>query len=102
MMLLLFWVCVEAIPDITPLLQPTGLGDFAVYTFFGIAGLFLGGETGLLTGATSAKRKITGDPERKARIEKALKAFRIDVLKQELQILEKDGEEKGGSWGWNM
>lgn len=101
-MLLLFWVCVEAIPDITPLLQPTSLGDFAVYTFFGIAGLFLGGETGLLTGATSAKRKITRDPERKARIEKALKAFRIDFLKQELQMLEKDGEEKGGSWGWSM
>jgi hypothetical protein len=101
-MVMLCWVCVEAIPDITPLLQPTPLGDFAIYTFFGIAGLFLGGETGLLTGTTSARRKITRDPERKARIEKALRAFRVDVLRQELQMLEKDREEKGGSWGWSM
>jgi hypothetical protein len=89
----------EAIPDITPLLQPTLLGDAATYTFFGIAGLFLGGETGLLTGASSARRTITRDPARKERVEKALGAFRIDALKKEIDMLEKQ-EWPGSGWGW--
>jgi hypothetical protein len=81
----------EAIPDITPLLQPTKLGDFATYTFFGIAGLFLGGETGVVTGAASARRIITGDPERKKRIERAFREFRADVLRAQIERLEKQG-----------
>jgi hypothetical protein len=36
----------EAIPDVTALMKPTPLGDIAAYTFFSIAGLFVGGETG--------------------------------------------------------
>ncbi|KAK5312644.1 hypothetical protein LTR93_011246, partial [Exophiala xenobiotica] len=40
----------QAIPDITPLMQPTPLGDALTYTFFDIAGLPIGGETGLLMG----------------------------------------------------
>ncbi|KJK63987.1 hypothetical protein P875_00064556 [Aspergillus parasiticus SU-1] len=36
----------ESIPDITPLLKPTTLGDFATYFFASAGGLFLGGELG--------------------------------------------------------
>lgn len=79
---------IEAIPDISPLIKPTPVGDIAAYTFFSIAGIFLGGEIGLWTGVTSARRMITNDPERKARVEKAFRGFRVDVLKKEIQTLE--------------
>lgn len=36
----------EPIPDLTPLLKPTTLGDFATYLFASAGGLFLGGELG--------------------------------------------------------
>jgi hypothetical protein len=36
----------EAIPDLTPLLKPTTVGDFATYCFASAGGLFLGGELG--------------------------------------------------------
>jgi hypothetical protein len=78
----------EAIPDITPLLKPTTLGDFATYTFFAAGGLFLGGELGLLIGGYSAKRSITKDPETKERIEKAFNNFRADVMRKQIQELE--------------
>ncbi len=86
------------IPDITPLMQPSTAGDIAAYTFFSIAGVFLGGETGLLTGASAAKRTITKDPETRARIEKAFKGFRADMLRKEIEVLE---TRKGdyGIWG---
>ena len=91
----------EAIPDITPLLKPSGLGDIAAYTFFSIAGLFVGGETGFLTGTWSAKRTITADPEAKARIEKAFRSFRADVLRKQVEELEKGnkGEETSTFFG---
>lgn len=38
--------CLEPIPDLTPLLKPSTLGDFATYFFASIGGLFLGGELG--------------------------------------------------------
>ncbi|OCL14286.1 hypothetical protein AOQ84DRAFT_428988 [Glonium stellatum] len=79
---------IESIPDITPHLQPTRLGDAAAYFFFSIGGLFLGGETGFLTGSASATRTITKDPESRARIEKAFRKFKVDVLKREIQQLE--------------
>lgn len=78
----------EAIPDISPFLKPTPLGDFVTYSFFGIAGLFLGGETGLLTGTWSARRTIAQDPDRKARVEKAFRSFRADVLRKQIEDLE--------------
>ncbi|KAK6579874.1 hypothetical protein PZA11_007582 [Diplocarpon coronariae] len=56
-------------------------------------GLFLGGELGLLAGSYSARRTITSDSESKARIEKAFKAFKADVLRREIAQLE--GGEKG-------
>jgi hypothetical protein len=86
---------IEPIPDITPLLAPTILGDYATFTFFSIAGLFLGGETGLLTGATSAQRTITSDPERKKRVSRAFREFRADLLRREAEDLEKEG---AGVW----
>jgi len=80
----------EALPDLTPMLKPSPLGDAAAYFFFGAGGLFVGGETGLLLGSYSAKRAITSDPERKARIETAYKRFRADILRRELALLEKE------------
>jgi hypothetical protein len=79
---------IEAIPDITPLLQPTKTGDVATYGFFGIAGLFLGGDLGLLIGQSSARSTIKAKPETKDRIEKAYRGFRADILRKELQMLE--------------
>ncbi|KIY03447.1 uncharacterized protein Z520_00138 [Fonsecaea multimorphosa CBS 102226] len=83
----------EAIPDISPLLQPTPLGDFVTYAFFGIAGLFLGGEAGLLTGSWSARRTIARNPDREERIKKAFRSFRADVLRQQLKELEAGKQE---------
>ncbi|KAL1871573.1 hypothetical protein VTK73DRAFT_2037 [Phialemonium thermophilum] len=79
---------VEPIPDLTPFLQPTQWGDYAAYFFFGLGGLFLGGEFGLLTGTWSATRMITRDPARRERIENAYRKFRIDCLKREINRLE--------------
>jgi hypothetical protein len=70
-------------------MQPSQLGDIAAYAFFSIAGVFLGGEGGLLTGARSARKTITNDPATKERVEKAFRAFRVDVLKKEIELLEK-------------
>ncbi|KAF1976037.1 hypothetical protein BU23DRAFT_457290 [Bimuria novae-zelandiae CBS 107.79] len=78
----------EPIPDISAQLAPSKWGDTATYFFFSLGGLFLGGEGGFLTGTASASRAITKDPEAKARIEKAFKNYRIDVMKQEIQALE--------------
>ncbi|RMZ83980.1 hypothetical protein DV737_g1290, partial [Chaetothyriales sp. CBS 132003] len=80
----------EAIPDITPLLAPTTLGDIAAFTFFPLGGLFLFGETGALAGSWSARKGITSNPESKKRIERAFANFRIDILKKEIAELEKD------------
>jgi hypothetical protein len=78
----------EAIPDITAQLAPSKWSDAATYLFFSVGGLFLGGETGLLSGTASASRTITKDPDARERIEKAFKNYRIDVLKKEIQELE--------------
>ncbi|MCJ1458675.1 hypothetical protein MMC28_009049 [Mycoblastus sanguinarius] len=78
----------EAIPNITPLLKPSTLGDIATYFFFSAGGLFLGGETGLLTGSGSASRTVSKDPESKARIEEAFRKFRADVLRKEADALD--------------
>lgn len=50
--------------------------------------MFLGGETGFLTGTASASRLIAKDPEARERIEKAFKNYRIDVMKHEIKELE--------------
>jgi hypothetical protein len=76
---LTFDTSTEAIPNNSPLLKPSSLGDVATYFFFGAGGLFVGGETGLLTDSGSATRTISSDPESRARIEAAFKKFRADV-----------------------
>ena len=82
---------VESIPDITPMLRPTTLGDVAAYTLFSAGGLFLGGELGLLTGSYAGMRSITQDPESRARIEKAFRSFRADLLRKEADMLDGGG-----------
>ncbi|KAL9614508.1 MAG: hypothetical protein Q9167_001036 [Letrouitia subvulpina] len=78
----------ESIPDISPLTRPSTLGDVATYFFFSSGGLFLGGETGLLTGYASASRTISKEPESKARIERAFRRFRADVLRKEADAID--------------
>lgn len=79
----------EAIPGKTLLLKPSILGGVVTYTFFGFGGLFLGGETGLLTGSASARRSITRDPEMKSRIETVFRRFKADVLRKQADELDK-------------
>ncbi|KAL8716207.1 MAG: hypothetical protein Q9220_000112 [cf. Caloplaca sp. 1 TL-2023] len=79
----------EALPDVTQYLRPTTLGDVAAYTFFGFGGLFVGGESGLLTGSASAGKTISRDSESRERIETAFRRFRADVLRKEADALDK-------------
>ncbi|CAI7576323.1 hypothetical protein N7533_009138 [Penicillium manginii] len=86
----------EPIPDLTPLLKPTTLGDFATYFFASAGGLFLGGElgsdmdeSGFAAGAASASSSISTEPERRKRIETAFRRFRADVLRREADELDK-------------
>lgn len=81
----------EAVPDITHLMRPTTLGDFATYFFFGLGGTVLGGELGLATGTWSAGRGINQDPARRERIENAYRLLRIDFLRKEAARLESGG-----------
>ncbi|KAI3327758.1 hypothetical protein HD806DRAFT_531097 [Xylariaceae sp. AK1471] len=81
----------EPVPDITPLMRPTKFGDIATHFFFGLGGMILGGELGLLLGSWSASRTISRDPGRKARIENAYRLFRVDVLRKEAARLEAGG-----------
>ncbi|QDS69455.1 hypothetical protein FKW77_005680 [Venturia effusa] len=78
----------EPIPDITNLVKPTVWGDLAAYLFFTAGGLFIGGETGLITGSISAGRLITKDPASRERIEKAFQKFKADALRQEADKLD--------------
>lgn len=89
----------EAIPNIIPLLKPSTLGDVATYFFFGAGGLFLGGETGLLTGSGSAAGTVSSDPESRARIETAFRKFRADVLRKEADTLD-GGKGVAGALGF--
>ena len=83
----------EAIPDLTPLLRPSRLGDVATYTFLGLGGVFLGGETGLLTGSFSARRSVMGgDRESRDRIQGAFRKFQADALRKQADALDKGGE----------
>ncbi|KAJ5555375.1 hypothetical protein N7535_007810 [Penicillium sp. DV-2018c] len=85
----------ESIPDLTPLLKPTTLGDFATYFFASLGGLVLGGEIGFAGGAASGTRSISADPESKKRIETAFRRFRADVLRRQAEALDK-GESSSG------
>jgi len=78
----------EPVPDITPLLKPTTVGDVATYFFASVGGLFLGGELGLVAGSASGSRTITKDPETRKRIENAFRKFRADILRKEADALD--------------
>ena len=69
-------------------MRPTTLGDVAAYTFFGFGGLFIGGETGVLTGGASAGKTISSDPKSRERIETAFRRFRADILRKEADALD--------------
>ncbi|KAK6204173.1 hypothetical protein LQW54_008407 [Pestalotiopsis sp. IQ-011] len=81
----------ESVPDITPYLRPTRLGDWATYIFFGLGGTIVGGELGFLLGTWSAARTIASDPQRKKRIETAYRRFKADYLRQEAKRLDEGG-----------
>lgn len=70
------------------MLQPTPLGDFATYFFFGVGGLFVGGEAGLLSGSAFATRQISRNADSRARIERAFRKFRADALRKEADYLD--------------
>jgi hypothetical protein len=58
---------------------------------FSVSGFFLFGEIGLITGAASANRAISADPDARSRIERAFRSFRIDVLRSQADQLERRG-----------
>jgi len=65
----------EPLPDLTSVMKPSALGDMATYTLLGFGGLFLGGETGLVTGSFRARSFVSKDPESQQRIEKAFRRY---------------------------
>lgn len=77
------------IPDVTSKVAPSSVGDFAAYFLLGMGGLFLGGETGFLTGGSIAARRVRADADRRKRVEDAYRAFKIDALRQQADELEK-------------
>ncbi|CRK38953.1 hypothetical protein BN1708_007923 [Verticillium longisporum] len=78
----------EPIPNIAPFLKPSTAGDIATYGLLGLGSLFLGGETGFLTGSWSATRAISRDAESRQRIETAFRRFRADVLRKQADQLD--------------
>ncbi|KAL2757278.1 hypothetical protein ACRALDRAFT_1060678 [Sodiomyces alcalophilus JCM 7366] len=82
----------KPIPDITPYLKPSTAGDIATYGLLGLGSLFLGGETGFLTGSYSATRSISRDEESRKRIENAFRRYRADFLRKEADRLDGDAK----------
>lgn len=82
----------ETLPDVTPLMKPSRLGDFATYTFLGAGGVFFGGETGLLTGTIRARQQINTDRESRERIQNAFRRFQADALREQAKLLEASAE----------
>ncbi|KAJ5328888.1 hypothetical protein N7452_009278 [Penicillium brevicompactum] len=85
----------ESIPDLTPLLKPTTLGDFATYFFASAGGLLLGGELGFAGGAAKATSGISSEPESKRRIETAFRRFRSDLLRKQADAIDKGDNSSG-------
>ncbi|KAK5111797.1 hypothetical protein LTR62_004717 [Meristemomyces frigidus] len=88
----------EPLPDVTPFLKPSRLGDVVTYSLLGVGGLFFGGETGLVAGSFRARGAIGADRESRERIETAFRKFRADALRRQADGLDK-GEREGGIWG---
>lgn len=91
----------ETLPDLTPLVKPSRIGDFATYSLLGLGGIFFGGETGLMTGTFRARQQIGADRESRDRIQNAFKRFRADVLREQAMALESSVEHntKEPTWG---
>lgn len=87
----------EAIPDITPFVKPSAIGDFATYTLLGAGGLFFGGESGLLTGTFRARSAIWQDRDSRERILAAFRGFQADALRQQADAI--DRGERGVTLG---
>ena len=51
----------------------------------------LGGEAGLLTGSAGARRSLMRDPESRGRIERAVRGYRVDVLRREIEEVRGEG-----------
>ena len=79
----------EAIPDVTPFMNPSAVGDVATYTLLGAGGLFFGGETGLLTGTLRARSRIWGDKEGRERILGAWRAWQADALRSQADAIDR-------------
>lgn len=79
----------EAIPDVTPFVKPSAIGDFATYTLLGAGGLFFGGESGLLTGSFRARSAIWQDRESRERILAAFRGFQADALRQQADAIDR-------------
>jgi len=76
-------------PDVSALYHLPPPGSNALTAFlFGTAGLFLGGELGMVTGTRSAKRTLNQDLTSRRRIEAAFRKFKADVLRKQAQELE--------------
>lgn len=56
---------------------------------FATAGIFIGGEIGLLTGSISAKGAITRDEASKKRIDAAFRRLKADVMRKQADMIEK-------------
>ncbi|KAL2374271.1 hypothetical protein BDBG_04150 [Blastomyces gilchristii SLH14081] len=80
----------EPVPDLSPMLRPTTLGDMAMFALFSAGGLFVGGESGLITGVYSARKTIGKDPESKKRIQRAFAKLRADILRRQADRLDGD------------
>jgi hypothetical protein len=87
----------ETLPDMTALVRPSKVGDFATFEFLGLGGVFFGGELGLFAGSFRARQLIGEDRESRVRIANAFKKFQADALRQQADELEKDA---GGKMKW--
>lgn len=92
----------EMLPDLTPLLKPSTIGDVATYSLLGAGGIFFGGETGLLTGTFRARQQIGTDRESRDRIQNAFKKFQADALRQQAQALESSVENHTNEPVWGL
>jgi hypothetical protein len=54
-----------------------------------LGGLFIGGETGAISGSVFAGRAISKDPESRVRIMTAYKRLRADILRKEADMLDR-------------
>lgn len=94
--------CVVPFPDTSEYFRPSTAGQILTGFLFSVSGFFLFGEIGLITGAASANRAISADPDARCRIERAFRSFRIDVLRSQADQLEQRGQLTTGATSSNI